>query len=231
MHPNKNALAIILNIETSTTNCSVAIADKGQVLHSIEMNDGYKHAEQLMPFVNEVMGQSGISFQRLDAVAVSSGPGSYTGLRIGVATAKGIAYALDKPLIALNSLEIMTNQVMLNHPTFDLYVPMLDARRMEVYTAAYGANLKCILDTSSLVIDSESFNEIGQKMKVIYFGDGSDKCTPILKQRENFTHLTSVYPSAAYMAILSFKKLNQKEFESLAYFEPNYLKEFQSHLS
>lgn len=224
-------MAIILNIETSTTNCSVAIADKGQVLHSIEMNDGYKHAEQLMPFVNEVMHQSGISFQRLDAIAVSGGPGSYTGLRIGVATAKGIAYAQDKPLIALNSLEIMTDQVVLNHPSFDLYLPMLDARRMEVYTAAYGPNLQSILATRSLVIDSESFHEIGNEMKVIYFGDGSDKCIPILKQRENYTHLTSIYPSAAFMAPLSFKKFIEQQFESLAYFEPNYLKEFQSHLS
>lgn len=219
-------MAIILNIETSTTNCSVSIADSGVELYTCSLNDGYKHSERLMPFIEEVFLQSRFKKNQIDAIAVSEGPGSYTGLRIGVSVAKGLCYALDKPLITLNSLEIMTFSLLRKGQLFDVYLPMIDARRMEVYTAAYTHELNCLQDVSALVMDENSFNTYSEDKSVAYFGDGANKCVPIFSHRKNFLFVKDVVPSSIDMCDLSFSHYQNGNFKSTAYFEPNYLKEF-----
>ena len=226
MRLNIFLLALILNIETSTTNCSVALAEDGEVIQSIAMNEGYKHAEQLLPFIQKMFVETGIELRTIDAIAVSSGPGSYTGLRIGIASAKGMAFALDKPLIAINSLEIMTHQVIQAFPNYEYYIPMLDARRMEVYTAIYDSILQPKLKTLSVIVDTETFLEQTQNMPVVFFGDGSMKCLETFANRSNYKHLQGIFPNAEYMASLTYKSYLETQFVSLAYLEPNYLKKF-----
>jgi tRNA threonylcarbamoyladenosine biosynthesis protein TsaB len=228
LHFQFGNLALILNIETSTTNCSVTLAENGKELVSCAINDGYKHSERLMTFVNQVFVESQKKFSDLDAIAISEGPGSYTGLRIGVSAAKGISYALDKPLIAINSLEIMASAVCLNHPGYDLFIPMIDARRMEVYTAVYSNDLVVVDRLSAMIIDENAFRDIAETEKVIYFGDGADKCEHIFNARKNFNLLKAIMPTSLDMASLSFKKYQMNIFESVAYFEPNYLKDFHT---
>lgn len=228
MHFQFGNLALILNIETSTTNCSVTLAENGKELVSCAINDGYKHSERLMTFVNQVFVDSQRKMSDLDAIAISEGPGSYTGLRIGVSAAKGISYALDKPLIAINSLEIMASAVSLNHPGYDAFIPMIDARRMEVYTAVYSNDLVVVDRLSAMIIDENAFRDIAETEKVIYFGDGADKCEHIFNDRKNFNLLKAIMPTSLDMASLSFKKYQMNIFESIAYFEPNYLKNFHT---
>ena len=228
MHFQFGNLALILNIETSTTNCSVTLAENGKELVSCAINDGYKHSERLMTFVNQVFVDSQRKLSDLDAIAISEGPGSYTGLRIGVSAAKGISYALDKPLIAINSLEIMASAVSLNHPGYDLFIPMIDARRMEVYTAVYSNDLVVVDRLSAMIIDENAFRDIAETEKVIYFGDGADKCEHIFNARKNFKLLKAIMPTSIDMASLSFKRYQMNIFESVAYFEPNYLKDFHT---
>ena len=228
MHFQFGNLALILNIETSTTNCSVTLAENGKELVSCAINDGYKHSERLMTFVNQVFVESQKKLSDLDAIAISEGPGSYTGLRIGVSAAKGISYASDKPLIAINSLEIMASAVCLNHPGYDLFIPMIDARRMEVYTAVYSNDLVVVDRLSAMIIDENAFRDIAETEKVIYFGDGADKCEHIFNARKNFNLLKAIMPTSLDMASLSFKRYQMNIFESVAYFEPNYLKDFHT---
>jgi tRNA threonylcarbamoyladenosine biosynthesis protein TsaB len=228
LHFQFGNLALILNIETSTTNCSVTLAENGKELVSCAINDGYKHSERLMSFVNQVFGESQRKLSDLNAIAISEGPGSYTGLRIGVSAAKGISYALDKPLIAINSLEIMASAVSLNHPGYDVYIPMIDARRMEVYTAVYSSDLVVVERLSAIIIDENAFRDITETEKVIYFGDGADKCEHIFNNRKNFNLLKGIVPSSVDMASISYQKYTMSLFESVAYFEPNYLKDFHT---
>lgn len=215
-------MSYILNIETATKNCSVALALEGKTIAHREISEeGYSHAERLHVFIEEVIQEAGIRFQDLKAIAVSQGPGSYTGLRIGVSTAKGLCFALDLPLIAIDTLKSFAAQVTQKD---GLIVPMLDARRMEVYSAIFDSNLEIIRGIEAEVITPESFSEL--KEKVYFIGDCAQKCQEVL-QKENFVFLTSVvYPSAKEMSVLSYEKLLQKDCVDLAYFEPFYLKDF-----
>ncbi len=212
----------ILNIETSSKNCSVTLAKNGNSVIVKEIAEqNFSHSEKLHLFIDEVLKQAGISYKELSAIALSKGPGSYTGLRIGASTAKGLCFALDIPLIALDSLQLLALQV--THKD-GLIIPMMDARRMEVYTAMFDQNYNKILDTQALIIDENSFSKVEQK--AYFIGDGAEKCKPFL-QRGNFIFPNEIiYPSAKEMSLLSFEKFCAKEFEDIAYFEPFYLKEF-----
>jgi len=219
-------MATILHLETATKQCSVALARKGKLLAARRLlNDSFSHSEKLHTFINEVLEETATAPDQLDAIAVSKGPGSYTGLRIGVAAAKGLCFALDLPLIALNSLEILIQSVA--EPT-DFILPMLDARRMEVYTAVFDGDKKWVQETAALVLDSRSFLEIAQEKKVVVVGDGAKKFQALNPQiQADFPELPS-HPEAKDMIEMAWAKYNAQDFESLAYFEPFYLKEFQT---
>ncbi|MDQ5929656.1 MAG: tRNA threonylcarbamoyladenosine biosynthesis protein TsaB [Bacteroidota bacterium] len=215
-------MSYILNIETATKNCSVALAFEGKTILCREISEaGYSHAEKLHVFIEEVLQESGVTFQDLKAIAVSQGPGSYTGLRIGVSAAKGLCFALNIPLIAVDTLQSLATQV---SETDGLIIPMLDARRMEVYSAIFNNKHENIRGIEAEIITSDSFASITEK---IYFvGDCAEKCQTVLTN-ENFVFLKSiVYPSANEMSALSFKKFIANEWADLAYFEPFYLKDF-----
>ncbi len=220
----------ILNIESSTNMCSVSIAVDGAAQVSRSINEGYSHAEKLAVFVDEVIKESGIQLNQLDSIAISKGPGSYTGLRIGVSLAKGLAYSLNKPLLAVSTLQIMCL-----HPEvkrqINLYkdlvlCPMLDARRMEVYTAVYDIGLKAMMDVQPMILDELSFHDLLSQGGVLFFGSGSLKFKDAIKN-DSAHFVGNVWPQASEMAMLSQIKYDQNEFEDLAYFEPFYLKEFQ----
>lgn len=215
-------MAIILNIETATKNCSVSLSKSGKTIFVKEHADqGYSHAEKLHVFIDEVIKECQINISEINAVAVSKGPGSYTGLRIGVSAAKGLCYALNIPLIAVDTLEILANQVQKKD---GLIVPMLDARRMEVYSAIFNNDLEKISETKSEILSTDSYAEINEK---IYFvGDCQEKCQTVLT-KNNFEFLPEiVYPSANEMSKISYQKFENKQFEDVAYFEPFYLKDF-----
>jgi tRNA threonylcarbamoyladenosine biosynthesis protein TsaB len=215
-------MALILCIETSTKSCSVALSQNGKSLQTIELvSDQYSHSEKLTLFIEKLLQEQKKSFSDLDAVAVSKGPGSYTGLRIGVSTAKGICYAIDKPLIAISTLEAMAFGMSLQFPDAT-YCPMLDARRMEVYCAFYG---KLNSDIEAKVLDEDSFKFQLDKNPILFFGDGANKFQEICKHT-NATFIANIYPSADNMSVLAQKAFNQKMFEDVAYFEPFYLKDF-----
>lgn len=215
-------MSYILNIETATKNCSVAIAKDGQTLLCSEIAEqGYSHAEKLHVFIEEVLQRSGLSFADLSAIAVSQGPGSYTGLRIGVSAAKGLCYALGIPLIAIDTLQILASQVLVGN---GLIVPMLDARRMEVYSAVFDKNHQKTRPTEAEIITAESFTDYNE---TLYFvGDCAQKCQPVLT-RGNFIFLEQVvYPSAKEMSALAYEKYKKNDTVDVAYFEPHYLKDF-----
>jgi tRNA threonylcarbamoyladenosine biosynthesis protein TsaB len=216
-------VAIILNIETATKNCSVSITNNGELIVLKELNDiNYSHAEKLHPFINEALKEAKVDIKNLDAVAVSKGPGSYTGLRIGVSAAKGICFAIDKPLISIETLTSLSTSISVED---GVVIPMLDARRMEVYAAVFSADNKCIREIKAEIIDENSFSEYLEKGKVYFLGDGAQKCKVILSHKNAF-FVDSKFPSAKEMAKLSFDKFSQNNFEDVAYFEPFYLKDF-----
>lgn len=217
----------ILNIETSTGVCSVSVSDKDAILAARESRIDRSHASMLTVFIGEAMAEAGIGYNELSGVAVSRGPGSYTGLRIGVSAAKGICYGADIPLIALDTLLIMARGLLRNIADNDglLLCPMIDARRMEVYTALYDTAGTRVKDITAEIIDNNSFKDYLDERKIIFFGDGSGKCRDTLKH-PNAVFIEGIYPSACYMAQLSFKAFAEKIFEDTAYFEPFYLKDF-----
>ncbi|MDP3558262.1 MAG: tRNA (adenosine(37)-N6)-threonylcarbamoyltransferase complex dimerization subunit type 1 TsaB [Bacteroidota bacterium] len=220
-------MALILNIETSTTVCSVSLSKNGELISFQEINNGYTHAENLHVFIEEVLNTASITAKQLNAIAISKGPGSYTGLRIGVSAAKGLAFSLNIPLIALDTLEIMTASALINNNEANaVYCPMLDARRMEVYTAVYDKNLVQLKNTEALIVDENSVAQYLDFEKIYFFGDGMQKCKEILQTLKNANFIDSIIPSAKTMCALSFKKYNSKNFEDVAYFEPFYLKDF-----
>ena len=216
----------ILNIETSTTVCSVSLSKNGELLCFRELDDGFTHAENLHLFVQEVVLESGVSLQKLSAVAVSKGPGSYTGLRIGVSAAKGLAYALKLPLISVDTLKLMCNHPLLQKLNGAYFCPMIDARRMEVYTSLYDTELNQILPTEALIIDENSALKFKDYARIFFFGNGMNKCRDILKKLVNADFVENVNPSAQYMCSLSYEKFSARKFEDVAYFEPFYLKDF-----
>jgi len=219
-------MAYILNLETATKNCSVSIAKDGVTLSYREIAEqGYSHAERLHVFIEEVLQESNLSYSDLSAVAVSKGPGSYTGLRIGVSAAKGLCYALSIPLIAIDTLAILAHQV---NPSIlskdDLIIPMIDARRMEVYSAIFNAGLEKIREVQAEIISETSFSTIPQ---TIYFvGDCAEKCRSVLTSQNVVFLEEIVYPSAREMSALSFDSYKKSDTVDVAYFEPYYLKDF-----
>ncbi|AEM70925.1 universal protein YeaZ [Allomuricauda ruestringensis DSM 13258] len=218
------AMAIILNIETATTNCSVSISKDKDIIVLKENNAAsYSHSEQLHVFIKEALKEASLSFSDLDAVAISKGPGSYTGLRIGVSAAKGLCFSLDLPLIAIPTLQSMAHQVDLNPG--ELVIPVLDARRMEVYSCIYGSDYKEVRETRAEIVNEESFSDYVSDKKVYVVGSGAEKCRGVL-QHPNFVFNESVVPSAKEMASIAFKKYEAGQFENVAYFEPYYLKDF-----
>jgi tRNA threonylcarbamoyladenosine biosynthesis protein TsaB len=217
-------LAIILNIETATKNCSVSLSENDKILALIELNEGqFSHAEKLHTFILEVLKRSVKSMDNIDAISVSKGPGSYTGLRIGVSAAKGLCFALDKPMISVPTLTSLANAIKINEG--EIIIPLLDARRMEVYSAVFDANHTQISDTKAEIIDETSFLEFLNKGKVHFLGDGAEKCKEIIKHKNAVFH-DNYYPSTKEMVNISFLKYTKKEFEDVAYFEPYYLKDF-----
>lgn len=215
----------ILHIETSSKNCSVAISD-GEALLCLceEVSENYKQSESLHTFVEWALEGAEISLHDLDAVSLGMGPGSYTGLRIGSSAAKGFCYGLKIPLIAVNSMETMIEPFL--NREFDFVIPLLDARRMEVYTAVFkGKTGEMLSATEAKILDEISFQEFKDK-KVVFVGDGAAKAKAIL-QLPNATFEEKVYPSAKFLIKKSVEKFNHQDFEDVAYFEPFYLKEFQ----
>lgn len=188
------------------------------------------HSEKITNFIREVMEEAKIDYPQLDAVAVSQGPGSYTGLRIGVSTAKGICYAADLPLMAIDTLEAMAygmkDKLGSQIGPDDLLVPMIDARRMEVYASVFDANLNKINDTAALVIDENSFEDLRKDHRLWLFGDGAPKLSKLFENQPNIHIIDGFKPSAAYMKVLAERALQQQQFVDVAYFEPFYLKDF-----
>ena len=223
----KNFKEMILCLETATPSCSVALVHNGEVLACEEDPKGQNHSEKITLFIDSVMKKAGISYSQLDAVAVSMGPGSYTGLRIGVSTAKGICYAVSKPLIAVETLHAMAYGVTVEtrHGT-SLRIPMIDARRMEVYAAIFDENVNKIRDTEAVIIDENSFADLKKDHHLYLFGDGADKCAELFANDDKITVIKDFYCSAKYMNIIAQQKLNNKDFVDVAYFEPFYLKDF-----
>lgn len=219
-------MATILLLETATRTCSVALSRDGDVVACKEITDEkYSHAEQLSGFIKEVLEQASLAFHDLDAVAVSAGPGSYTGLRIGTSTAKGLCFALDIPFIAISTLDAMADYVASAHQA-DFVVPMIDARRMEVYTAVYDDQGERLTDIEALILDESSFSEWRQKGRVLCCGNGSEKFTALVEGQSQVSFETGLAPSASHMARIAETKYAESEFEDAAYYEPHYLKEF-----
>ncbi len=220
-------MAYILHLETSTKQCSVALAHKGEFLASrILLNESFSHSEKLHLFISEVLQEAKLKSSDLDAVAVSKGPGSYTGLRIGVAAAKGLCFGLDIPLIALNALKILAQAS--TEQNTDYIIPMMDARRMEVYTAVFDSRRNWVEDTSALVLSRDSFKELLKDQTVLVLGDGAQKFKELNPEINAVFPSEIFYPKAVDMIPLAWEKFNSQAFESLAYFEPFYLKDFQT---
>ena len=223
-------MGLILQIETATASCSVALANNGQIVSTREVNGRNVHAEVITNFIEDVITASGISFNNLDAVAVSSGPGSYTGLRIGVSTAKGLCFALDKPLIAVDTLAAMASGIIKNRPYSNdsnvLFCPMVDARRMEVYTAIFDNNLDTVKATAAEIIDENSFKDLLINHRLLFFGDGAEKCRSVLDKNPNAVFHSAFTNSAAFLTRIADEKFNANIFEDVAHFEPFYLKDF-----
>ena len=216
-------MAYILNIETSTTNCSVALSNSGVLVGLKEDNNSeYSHAERLHVYIDEVLKTAKVTIDQLEAIAISKGPGSYTGLRIGVSAAKGLCYALNIPLISVPTLEALAHQV--EEPKGPV-IAMLDARRMEVYSAIYDLQYAQIRPTEAEVLTSESYNELLELSPVYFIGNGVAKTKDIITHT-NAQFIEDKLPSAKQMCALSYDKFNKNDFEDVAYFEPFYLKDF-----
>jgi len=223
-------MSLILGIETSTKICSVALSDGEQLLAVKEEGGDYSHSEKLTLFIEEVLEKAGKKMYDITAVAVSKGPGSYTGLRIGVSAAKGLCYALDIPLISVSTLQAMAQRVVQESNKEEnsnlLYCPMIDARRMEVYTALFDKENKIIETISAKIIDENSFVGYLKNNSILFFGDGAEKCKPTLTKEQNAIFSNKGLPSAQYINQIAYQKLQNKEIEDVAYFEPYYLKDF-----
>jgi tRNA threonylcarbamoyladenosine biosynthesis protein TsaB len=220
-------MSLILQIETATTSCSVALAKDGQVLAFQEIDQRNIHAEVITLFIDQLIQQTHTSYADIDAVAVSCGPGSYTGLRIGVSTAKGLCFALDKPLIAVHTLAAMANGIAGDlKDSNTLLCPMIDARRMEVFTAIFNTSGDVIKATAAEIIDENSFADILASNEILFFGDGAEKCREVLGKNPNATIVSGFANSAVHLTQIAADKFNRSEFEDVAYFEPYYLKDF-----
>jgi tRNA threonylcarbamoyladenosine biosynthesis protein TsaB len=219
---------LILQIETATSSCSVALAKNGETVAARCINERNIHAEVITLFIEEIMAKAGVSFDDLDAVAVSCGPGSYTGLRIGVSTAKGLCYAADKPLIAVPTLEAMAHGALadFDNGSYDLLCPMIDARRMEVYTGVFDKEGERLQSESAEIITADSFSGFLRVNRLLFFGDGAAKCKPVLSADLNALFFENFVNNAEHLSKIALKKFLNGEFEDVAYFEPYYLKDF-----
>ncbi|MHA3789076.1 tRNA (adenosine(37)-N6)-threonylcarbamoyltransferase complex dimerization subunit type 1 TsaB [Flavobacterium hauense] len=214
-------MAFILNIETATKNCSVCLAkDSVAVAVAEYAGEGYAHAEKLHVFIEDVLREAKITFKDLSAIAVSMGPGSYTGLRIGVSAAKGLCYALNIPLIAIETLELLARKISIQE---GVIIPMIDARRMEAYTAVFDKEHTKLRDTKAEILVSDSFQELSGTLHLV--GDGAAKCREVLVS-DRFVYHDIMYPSSVEMATISFDKFKKSDTVDVAYFEPFYLKDF-----
>jgi tRNA threonylcarbamoyladenosine biosynthesis protein TsaB len=221
-------VSYILNIESSTTNCSVSLANNGELISIRELNEkNYSHSTKLHSFIEEVLKNSNITVNKLSAIAVSSGPGSYTGLRIGVSAAKGLCYALQIPLISVPTLKVLARQ--LNIQREDLIIPVMDARRDEVYSAVYNSEYELVRDIFPEIIDSESFSELAKDNKLYFIGNGQEKCERLIRKNSNLIFSNyDTFPSSKEMVLISYEKFKKSKFEDVAYFEPDYLKKFKA---
>ncbi|CDF77967.1 peptidase, M22 family, partial [Formosa agariphila KMM 3901] len=216
-------VALLLNIETATTNCSVSLSKDGETFALKEDNDkGYSHAERLHGYIKALLEENNIDKSQIDAISISKGPGSYTGLRIGVSTAKGLCFALNKPLIAVSTLEALAHQVQASE---GVIVSMLDARRMEVYSAVYDANYKEVREIQAEILDEASFKPYLEQGKVYFVGNGVEKTKTVITH-PNAIFVDGKLPSAREMGVLAELKHKKSDTEDVAYFEPYYLKDF-----
>ncbi len=219
-------MSYILNIETSTTNCSVSLSHDDNLIDIIETNStNYSHSENLHVFIDNLMNKNKLKFDQLNACSISRGPGSYTGLRIGLSAAKGICFGVDIPLISISSLKIIANAV-----KFDgLIVSTMDARRDEVYSCIFDSKLNTICDEKPEIINNKSFLDLTVNNKLLIVGDGQIKCKKLIDDNKNISFNPDILkPSSKNMCNIAFKKLKENDFEDLAYFEPKYLKEFRA---
>jgi tRNA threonylcarbamoyladenosine biosynthesis protein TsaB len=230
-------MALILSIETSASVCSVALSENEKIISLKESGEVNSHASILGTYIEEIFKENAISGKNIDAVAVSKGPGSYTGLRIGVSTAKGLCYAGLRPLISISTLQTIVYGLMkgdrVDQSLFDsdaLFCPMIDARRMEVYTALFDQEGTPVSEVTAQIINADSFNEILTNKKVVFFGNGAAKCKNLIVHSNAF-FIDHVNPSARYMAELAAQAYIEKKFENVAYFEPFYLKDFVTTVS
>jgi len=221
-------VSYILNIESSTTNCSISLANNGELISIRELNEkNYSHSTKLHSFIEEVLKNSNITVNKLSAIAVSSGPGSYTGLRIGVSAAKGLCYALQIPLISVPTLKVLARQI--NIQREDLIIPVMDARRDEVYSAVYNSEYELVRNIFPEIIDSESFIELAKENKLYFIGNGQEKCERLIRKNSNLIFSNyDTFPSSKEMVLISYEKFKKLKFEDVAYFEPDYLKKFKA---
>jgi tRNA threonylcarbamoyladenosine biosynthesis protein TsaB len=220
---------LILSIDTSTRGCSVAVHNSGVLLASYDLFADKSSSAMLTSLMQTAVKHAGVTLADLDAIAVAKGPGSYTGLRVGVSTAKGLCYALDKPLLAINTLEAMAWQVIPFHSPELLFCPMIDARRMEVYASVFDADGKTMSPTEAVIIDENSFQHFLENRRVVFFGDGASKCIKVLGDNPNAVFLNAdIRPSAVPVGTLAEHAYNAGSFEDVASFEPYYLKDFMS---
>lgn len=218
-------MARILSIETSTSVCSVAVHDSGSLLSLAETTEPGAHAEQLMQLVGDVVEKASLLLSELDAIAVSEGPGSYTGLRIGVSTAKGLAFGLTRPLISINTLQALASAVAVEKEA--LIIPVLDARRMEVYREVFDSSLNSVSKLDSEILKEGAFQNFLEKGRVYFVGDALEK-VKVVVQSENAQFVSGLSFSASHLGKLAWAKFQNQDFADIAYFVPNYLKEFKA---
>ncbi len=214
-------MAYILQIETATTNCSVALSLNGETVALKELSNGYSHAENLLMFIKDVLTNQNIDYSSLCAIAISKGPGSYTGLRIGVSTAKGLCYALGIPLVSVETLEVLAKQVKVSE---GFIVPMIDARRFEAYTKIFTSNYKQHREIQAEILTENSFKELLSESKIVFVGNKTEKTKEMI-QHKNASFIDTL-PSANQMSELAYNKFKKNDIEDVAYFEPYYLKDF-----
>lgn len=219
-------MAYILHIESTSTVCSVAISNNDELIAIKELNNGYTHAENLHLFIESVLLDAKLTAKDLNAISISSGPGSYTGLRIGFSAAKGLAYALQIPLITIDTLKALSFDIINSTKSNALYCPLIDARRMEVYCALFDKDLNTILEVQPLVLTEESVTVFNRQTEIYFFGDGMQKAIELLKLIPNSNFIENCLPSAKSMIALAYQKFKTQDFANVAYVEPNYLKDF-----
>jgi tRNA threonylcarbamoyladenosine biosynthesis protein TsaB len=224
-YKKSNYMAIILSIETSTPTSSIAIHDSGNLVSSQSVHRNKSHSEHLIPSIKYLCETSGINIKDIGAVAISKGPGSYTGLRIGTSSAKGLCYGLDIKLIAVNTLEAMAYGMQKYFAEEVMLCPMLDARRMEVYCLVMKNDLSVVESTQAKIIEDSAFEELLETSKIVFFGNGAHKCKGMINSN-NAIFIDDIYPSAIQIGELAWDKYVNNQFEELAYFEPFYLKDF-----